>query len=78
MKRGEPVLHWSKVRRIGAWGQPRFPTQIGRNLLRHRATDGKKLWELDAGTGIMAPPATYLRDGVQYVTLWLAGEEPPD
>jgi hypothetical protein len=35
----------------------------------YRATDGKKLWEFDAGTGIMAPPVTYLRDGVQYVTL---------
>jgi PQQ-dependent dehydrogenase (methanol/ethanol family) len=35
----------------------------------YRATDGKKLWEFDAGTGIMAPPVTYLVDGVQYVTL---------
>lgn len=35
----------------------------------YRATDGKKLWEFDSGTGIMAPPVTYLRDGVQYVTL---------
>lgn len=34
-----------------------------------RATDGKKLWEYDAGTGIMAPPVTYLLNGVQYVTL---------
>ena len=38
-------------------------------LCAYRATDGKKLWELDAGTGIMAPPVTYLHDGVQYVTL---------
>jgi quinohemoprotein ethanol dehydrogenase len=35
----------------------------------YRATDGKKLWEYDAGTGIMAPPVTYLRHGVQYITL---------
>ncbi len=35
----------------------------------YRATDGKKLWEFDAGTGIMAPPITYLLDGVQYITL---------
>jgi mono/diheme cytochrome c family protein len=35
----------------------------------YRATDGKKLWELDAGTGIMAPPVTYLVGGVQYLTL---------
>jgi quinohemoprotein ethanol dehydrogenase len=35
----------------------------------YRATDGKQLWEFDAGTGIMAPPVTYLVNGVQYVTL---------
>ena len=35
----------------------------------YRATDGKKLWQFDAGTGIMAPPVTYLLGGVQYVTL---------
>ncbi len=35
----------------------------------YRATDGKKLWQFDAGTGIMAPPVTYLVGGVQYITL---------
>jgi quinohemoprotein ethanol dehydrogenase len=35
----------------------------------YRATDGKMLWQFDAGTGIMAPPVTYLLDGVQYITL---------
>jgi quinohemoprotein ethanol dehydrogenase len=34
-----------------------------------RATDGRKLWEFDAGTGIMAAPVTYLVGGVQYITL---------
>ncbi len=38
-------------------------------LCAYRATDGKKLWEFDAGTGIMAPPVTYLLNGVQYLTL---------
>jgi quinohemoprotein ethanol dehydrogenase len=38
-------------------------------LCVYRATDGKKLWEFDAGTGIMAPPVTYIQDGAQYVTL---------
>jgi quinohemoprotein ethanol dehydrogenase len=38
-------------------------------LCAYRATDGRKLWEFDAGTGIMAPPVTYLLGGVQYVTL---------
>jgi PQQ-dependent dehydrogenase (methanol/ethanol family) len=35
----------------------------------YRAQDGKKLWQFDAGIGIMAPPVTYLQDGVQYITL---------
>ncbi|MGC2400937.1 MAG: PQQ-dependent dehydrogenase, methanol/ethanol family [Acidobacteriaceae bacterium] len=35
----------------------------------YRATDGKKLWQFDAGTGIMAPPVTFMLGGVQYVTL---------
>ena len=38
-------------------------------FVAYGATDGKKLWEFDAGTGIIAPPVTYLLDGVQYVTL---------
>jgi mono/diheme cytochrome c family protein len=35
----------------------------------YRATDGKKLWDFDAGTGILAPPVSYLQDGVQHITL---------
>jgi len=38
-------------------------------LAAYRATDGKQLWQADAGTGIMAPPVTYLAGGVQYVTV---------
>jgi quinohemoprotein ethanol dehydrogenase len=38
-------------------------------LCAYRATDGKQLWQFDAGTGIMAPPVTYLLGGVQYVTV---------
>jgi mono/diheme cytochrome c family protein len=38
-------------------------------LCAYRATDGKKLWEYNAGTGIMAPPITYLVGGVQHVTV---------
>jgi len=35
----------------------------------YRATDGKQLWQFDAGTGVVAPPVTYLAGGVQYVTV---------
>jgi quinohemoprotein ethanol dehydrogenase len=38
-------------------------------LAAYRATDGKLLWQADAGTGIMAPPVTYLAGGVQYVSV---------
>jgi glucose dehydrogenase len=38
-------------------------------LCAYRATDGKRLWQFDAGTGIMAPPISYLVNGVQYVTI---------
>ncbi len=38
-------------------------------LVAYRATDGATLWEFDAGTGILAPPVTYLVDNVQYITL---------
>ena len=38
-------------------------------LAAYRATDGKQLWTFDSGTGIMAPPMTYLINGVQYVSV---------
>jgi PQQ-dependent dehydrogenase (methanol/ethanol family) len=38
-------------------------------FLAYRATDGKKLWEYDTGTGILAPPVSYMLDGVQYITV---------
>lgn len=33
------------------------------------ARDGKKLWEFQAQTGVVAPPVTYRIDGEQYVTV---------
>ena len=38
-------------------------------FLAYRATDGEKLWEYDTGTGILAPPVSYMLDGVQYITV---------
>lgn len=38
-------------------------------LIAYRATDGAKLWDFDAGTGIMAPPVSYAVDDQQYLTL---------
>lgn len=41
-------------------------------LRAYRATDGKVVWEFDAGVGIAAPPMTYAVDGTQYIAV-LAG-----
>jgi quinohemoprotein ethanol dehydrogenase len=38
----------------------------------YRATDGKELWQFDAGTGIIGSAVSYVVDGAQYVTV-LAG-----
>ena len=47
-----------------------FKAVLTESYAPYRATDGKRLWDFDAGTGIMAPPpVTYLQDGVQYITL---------
>lgn len=35
----------------------------------YRSTDGRRLWERWVGTSVMAPPVTYLVDGVQQVSL---------
>ena len=35
----------------------------------YRATDGEQRWRFDAGTGIRAPPVTYMVNGLQYVTV---------
>jgi PQQ-dependent dehydrogenase (methanol/ethanol family) len=82
------LLAWDPVGRKAAWrarypvvegggtlataGNLVFQGRADGILTAWRATDGKQLWAFDAGTGIMAPPVTYLVDGVQYVSI-LAG-----
>ena len=39
------------------------------DFFAYRATDGQKLWSSWAGTGIVAPPITYMIDGRQYVSV---------
>src|SRR5262249_31324229 len=46
-----------------------FKAVLTESSAPYRATDGKRFWDFDAGTGIMAPPVTYLQDVVQYITL---------
>jgi PQQ-dependent dehydrogenase (methanol/ethanol family) len=82
--RGELVA-WNPVEQRAAWrasypvvagggvlataGNLVFQGRADGILAAYRATDGTKLWEFDAATGIMAPPVTYLVDGVQHVTV---------
>ena len=38
-------------------------------FVAYNASTGEKLWETPVGTGVVAAPATYLVDGVQYVSI---------
>ena len=61
---------WSKAAEsLATAGNLIFQGRSDGLLCAYRATDGKQLWQFDAGTGIMAPPVTYLLNGVQYVTV---------
>jgi quinohemoprotein ethanol dehydrogenase len=47
-------------------------------FVAYDATDGKKLWEYDLGSGVIAPPVTYMVDGVQYISIAVGwGGAPP-
>jgi PQQ-dependent dehydrogenase (methanol/ethanol family) len=79
------LLAWDPVRQREVWRVPHVTVYnggalaTGGNLVfqgsadgrfaAYRATDGEKLWESPAGTGIMAGPITYELDGVQYVAV---------
>jgi len=76
------LIAWNPVEQREAWGVTFpvvesggvlatagnlvFQGRSDGKLCAYRATDGKKLWEFDAGTGIMAPPVTYLVGRVQH------------
>jgi quinohemoprotein ethanol dehydrogenase len=62
-----PVLESGGV--LATAGNLVFQGRSDGKFCAYRATDGTKLWEFDAGTGIMAPPVTYLVGGVQHVTV---------
>ncbi len=38
-------------------------------FVAYDASDGKKLWESNVGSGVIAPPITYMIDGKQYVSI---------
>ena len=79
------LLAWDPVAQRAAWtanypvvegggalataGNLVFQGRADGILAGYRATDGNQLWQFDAGTGIGAPPVTYMIDGVQYVSV---------
>ena len=38
-------------------------------FVAYKATTGEKIWETSVGSGVIAPPVTYLVDGKQYLSL---------
>jgi quinohemoprotein ethanol dehydrogenase len=38
-------------------------------FVAYRAQNGEKVWEISVGSGVIAPPVTYLVDGKQYLSL---------
>lgn len=87
------LLAWDPVRQRAAWhtlypvvegagvlttaGNLVMQGRADGMFAAYRATDGTRLWEFDAGAGIMAPAVTYLVDGVQYMSV-LAGWGGPE
>lgn len=79
------LLAWDPVRQRAAWratypvvegggvlttaGNLVFQGRADGVLAAYRATDGRRLWEFDAGTAIMAPPVTYLVNDTQFVSV---------
>jgi quinohemoprotein ethanol dehydrogenase len=94
------LLAWDPVAQKEAWhvdmpdpksggtlataGNLVFQGRSDGKLVAYRATDGKSLWEFEAGVGIAAAPMTYSVDGVQYISVvsgWggpqVLGNRPP-
>lgn len=82
------LVAWDPVRRREAWrveysvarsggtlstaGNLVFQGRADGKFAAYRSTDGKPLWEFDAGVGVAAAPMTYSVDGSQYIAV-LAG-----
>ena len=79
------LIAWDPVRQAEVWrvdyrsawnggtlstgGNLVFQGTADGRFVAYRASDGKKLWEAPAGTGVIAAPSTYTVDGEQYVTV---------
>ena len=79
------LLAWDPVKQKKVWEVPQpgfwnagtmatagnlvFQGRVDGEFAAYHAETGKKLWSVDVGSGISAPPVTYAVDGKQYVTL---------
>jgi quinohemoprotein ethanol dehydrogenase len=85
MKSSGKLVAWDPVAQKEAWhvdlpdpksggtlataGNLVFHGRADGKFSAYRATDGKPLWEFDAGVGIVAAPMTFSVDGTQYVAV---------
>jgi quinohemoprotein ethanol dehydrogenase len=79
------LIAWDPVQKKEAWhvdykapwnggtlttaGNLVFQGTADGRFIAYDATSGKSLWETPTGTGVVAAPATYIVDGVQYVSI---------
>ena len=79
------LIAWDPVKQKEAWhaeyvapwnggtlttaGNLVFQGTADGRFIAYNATSGEKLWETPTGTGVVAAPATYTIDGVQYVSV---------
>ncbi|AOZ02938.1 alcohol dehydrogenase [Cupriavidus sp. USMAHM13] len=79
------LIAWDPVRQKAAWQQDYASPWNGGTLttagklvfqgtadgrfIAYDAATGEKLWQAPTGTGVVAPPVTYLVDGKQYVSV---------
>ncbi len=63
-----PATYWNGGIMTTAGGLVFQGTGEGK-FIAYDATDGKKLWENNVGSGVIAPPMTYMIDGKQYVSI---------
>jgi quinohemoprotein ethanol dehydrogenase len=79
------LLAWDPVKQEARWNDPHntfwnggvlatagglvFQGAADGKLAAYDAASGKRLWQFDAGLGIIAPPMSYAADGRQYVSI---------
>ena len=62
------ISHWNGGTLVTA-GNVVFQGTGEARFVAYDAKTGKALWEAFLGTGVIAPPITYLVDGIQYITI---------